>query len=295
MVVITLTDTPPKVRGDLSKWLLEVNTGVYVGNISKRVREELWERICDNLQNGRATMVYNTQGEQKMDFQVYNSAWEPVDYDGIKLMRHPTSAKEPHCDDSLTQKGFSKAAKRSYAAKRMGSSRPVDCEKYTVLDIETTGLSFEEDCIIEVAALHIVNGEVTEEFCRLVQCDTALTDTIIDLTGITDQMLADEGEPVQAVFDDFIPFISSERIVCHNAAFDLNFIQRECLKLGMQMPRKFKMIDTMKLARRKIKTVTDYKLKTLGTFFDLDTSGTHRALRDCYLTYSLYEKLKEIG
>ncbi len=48
MIVITLSDCPPKVRGDLSKWLIEINTGVYVGQVSARVREELWKRICEN-------------------------------------------------------------------------------------------------------------------------------------------------------------------------------------------------------------------------------------------------------
>ena len=93
MVVITLSDCPPKVRGDLSKWLCEINTGVYVGNLSARVRQELWMRVCDNLKNGRATMVYSTQGEQQLNFEVHNSLWEPVDLDGIKLMRRPLPGK----------------------------------------------------------------------------------------------------------------------------------------------------------------------------------------------------------
>ena len=52
MIVITLTDCPPKVRGDLSKWLLEISTGVYVGNLSARVRTELWGRICEHVKAG---------------------------------------------------------------------------------------------------------------------------------------------------------------------------------------------------------------------------------------------------
>ena len=58
MIVVTLTDCPPKLRGDLSKWLFEINNGVYVGNLSTRVREELWERICGNLSSGRATAPF---------------------------------------------------------------------------------------------------------------------------------------------------------------------------------------------------------------------------------------------
>lgn len=89
MIVIMLSDCPPKVRGDLSKWLCEINTGVFVGNVSSRVREEVWQRICENIKSGQATMVFSAPGEQKMDFRVHNTTWEPVDLDGIKLMRRP--------------------------------------------------------------------------------------------------------------------------------------------------------------------------------------------------------------
>ena len=50
MVVITLSDCPSRVRGDITKWLCEISTGVYVGNLSARVRQELWNRICGNLE-----------------------------------------------------------------------------------------------------------------------------------------------------------------------------------------------------------------------------------------------------
>ena len=78
-----MTDCPPRLRGNLSKWLCEINTGVYVGQLSSRVRDALWDRVCKNLQTGRATMVYTTNGEQKMDFRVHNTSWTPVDFDGI--------------------------------------------------------------------------------------------------------------------------------------------------------------------------------------------------------------------
>ena len=51
-----MTDCPPGLRGDVSKWLFEINTGVYVGSLSARVRDALWSRICENLSAGRATM-----------------------------------------------------------------------------------------------------------------------------------------------------------------------------------------------------------------------------------------------
>ena len=78
-----MTDCPPRLRGDLSKWLQEVNTGVYVGNVSARVRDALWERVCENLKNGRATMVFSANNEQRMDFRVHNTSWKPVDYERL--------------------------------------------------------------------------------------------------------------------------------------------------------------------------------------------------------------------
>lgn len=53
MIVIMVSDCPPKIRGDLSKWLCEINTGVFVGNVSSRVRDEIWDRVCNNIKMDR--------------------------------------------------------------------------------------------------------------------------------------------------------------------------------------------------------------------------------------------------
>ncbi len=295
MIVISLTDTPPKVRGDLSKWLLEVNTGVYVGNVSTRVREEIWERVCTNLNHGRATMVYTTQNEQKMDFRVHNSAWEPVDFEGLKLIRHPSPANKLDKEDNLTKKGFSNAAKSVYHRKMTNASHSKNqFREYTVIDLETTGLSYEKDRIIELAAIRVINGEISEEFNKLIKMEAPLPEQVIQLTGITNEMLAEKGEPFQSAFEQFIQFIQSDVIVCHNVSFDLNFIQVACHKLAIKMPRAFKTVDTLQMARKKIKSIEDYRLETLGKYFEMDISGVHRALKDCYLTSALYEQLNTI-
>ena len=93
IVVVAITNCPPKLRGDLSKWLFEVNTGVYTGNLSSRVRDAVWDRICQNIGSGSATMVFSAGNEQNLDFRVCNSSWTPVDYDGIKLMRRPLAGE----------------------------------------------------------------------------------------------------------------------------------------------------------------------------------------------------------
>ena len=63
-----MTDCPPRLRGDLSKWLQEINTGVYVGNVNSRVRDAIWNRVCENLKTGRAE--YRPVPRRDSDFQL---------------------------------------------------------------------------------------------------------------------------------------------------------------------------------------------------------------------------------
>lgn len=294
MIVITLSDCPPKVRGDLSKWLIEINTGVYVGQVSARVREELWKRICENLHTGRATMVFHTTGEQHMDFRVHNTTWEPVDFDGLKLMRRPLPSARKQSQTMVLEKGFSKAAKMQ-KVDRINRARKYTLKEdsYIVLDLETTGLSCAVHEIIEIAAICIVHDAVEAELSMLVQCQTSLPENISKLTGITDEMLQQQGVPLYQALSQLISFMENRRIVCHNAAFDFGFLHAACQSVGLSMFHN-PCIDTLTLARRKVFDVVDYKLNTIASYFSLDTSNHHRALADCYLTYGIYKKLNEL-
>lgn len=294
MVVITLSDCPPKVRGDLSKWLIEINTGVYVGQVSMRVREELWKRICENLHTGRATMVFHTMGEQHMDFRVHNTTWEPVDFDGLKLMRRTLPSTREHSQTMVLEKGFSKAAKLQKVDRiKRARKRTLKEDSYIVLDVETTGLSCAVHEIIEIAALSIVHDAVEAELSMLVQCQTSLPENISKLTGITDKMLQQQGIPLYQALLQFIAFVGNRSIVCHNAAFDFGFLHAACQRVGLSMFHN-PCIDTLTLARRKVFDVVDYKLNTVADYFSMDTSNHHRALADCYLTYGIYKKLNEL-
>ena len=117
MVVISLTECPISLRGDLTKWLLEITPGVFVGRVSARVREKLWLRVCDAITSGRATMVYSARNEQHLGFKVHNAEWEPIDFDGIKLMLRPSPARIKKLGG--LRLGYSNASKYR-AAKRRG-------------------------------------------------------------------------------------------------------------------------------------------------------------------------------
>jgi CRISPR-associated protein Cas2 len=290
MIVISLTDCPPKLRGDLSKWLLEINTGVYVGNASARVREELWERICEHVKTGRATMVYSAAGEQKMDFCVHNSTWQPVDYDGLKLIRRPL----PKASSNAMTESPSKAAQRQ-TGKRVAAarSRRALAADYIAVDIETTGLKAREDVILELAGLRVQNGAEVDRFQRIIQIERSIPEEIRRLTGITEELCSREGVPLKEALEEFAEFVRQDRIVCHNAAFDSQFLRAAYRGCGLT-PLTNDFTDTLAMARRKLDDVSNYRLETLAAYFQLEHSDLHRALPDCELTMRLFEQLKKL-
>lgn len=294
MIVISLTDCPPKVRGDLSKWLLEISTGVYVGNINARVREKLWKRVCENVHEGRATMVFSSNGEQRLDFAVHNTSWVPVDLDGIKLVRKPRFNKQS-IDEEKPESGLTKSkAERFYHIRQIQKAhkRKQISSNYVVLDLETTGLNHQQDHIIELAAIRIEEGKEIAAYSTLVN-GAELPASITKLTGITKEQLQKEGKNIKQSLKEILEFIGDSRIVSHNAVFDWRFLQFACKEQGLLTGHN-PITDTLTLARRKLENVQDYKLLTLAEYFQFDIAESHRALPDCRLTQQLYEKLKEI-
>lgn len=290
IVVITMTNCPPRLRGDLSKWLCEINTGVYVGNVSGRVRDALWNRVCQNLKNGQATMVFNAAGEQKMDFRTHNTAWEAVDFDGIKLMRRPLPEKET--EDISLKPGFSKAAKRQYAQAANKTKVKNSTEKnYTVIDLETTGLKTESDEIIEYGALRVRDGILTESFSTLVHISGTVPENISELTGIKTADLVAGMEPQQA-FQAFLDFIGKDVLLGQYISFDMDFLRKSCEKWEKPFLTN-KCLDLSKLARKKLRRMENYKLLTMLQHFEISDKVAHRALADCESIHKVYCKLNE--
>lgn len=113
MVVIVLSACPARLRGHLTRWLLEVSPGVFVGRVSARVRDQLWDRVRELVGVGRALMVHSAQNEQGMAFRTYGHDWEPTDFEGITLMMRPNSnQKKQH---SERRAGWSRASGYRFA------------------------------------------------------------------------------------------------------------------------------------------------------------------------------------
>ncbi len=115
MTVLHLNACPPGLRGDVTKWLMEISTGIYVGQLNQRTREALWERICKNAGDGDAVMVYSARNEQGFSYYVHNCTWKPVDFDGVILMRRPLPERR---DDGKKKKREDEKGKSTEDEKR---------------------------------------------------------------------------------------------------------------------------------------------------------------------------------
>ncbi|MEV4996057.1 type I-E CRISPR-associated endoribonuclease Cas2e [Streptomyces niveus] len=114
MTVIVLTNCPPGLRGFLTRWLLEISPGVFLGAPSARVREILWKEVREYAGQGRALLAHQTNNEQGYTFQTHDHTWHPTDHEGLTLIHRPNlkssnrAARTPEVPDQ----GWSKASKR---------------------------------------------------------------------------------------------------------------------------------------------------------------------------------------
>jgi DNA polymerase III epsilon subunit family exonuclease len=168
---------------------------------------------------------------------------------------------------------------------------------FIVLDLETTGASPANGCAItEIGAIAVRGGEILEEFSTFVNPQVPLPEYIINLTGITDEMLVD-APLIDTAFPEFIEFIDRHEnvhLVAHNAPFDIGFLKAAATALSHIWP-KYEVIDTVKLARRVIdrSEIENYKLGTLSQFFNTKALPNHRALDDVRTTVEVLHRLIE--
>lgn len=119
MTVIVVAACPIGLRGHLTRWLLEISPGVFVGKVSTRVRNLMWVRVVEMVKSGRAIMVFHAANEQGLDFKVHHHNWHPVDYDGIQLMLRPTDTDDTtDTPQTPANRNWSTAARRRRYGKR---------------------------------------------------------------------------------------------------------------------------------------------------------------------------------
>ncbi len=176
-------------------------------------------------------------------------------------------------------------------ATQNGNKRIAYVPDYVVFDLETTGLSWENDEIIEISAMRVRNSSCVDEFTTLVNPGIPVSPAASAVNGITDEMV--EGAPgIDTVMDDFLAFIGEDILVGHNIhTFDLRFLQKNVKRMYDRLIGN-DYIDTLEISRMYLPDVARHGLTDMATHYDIDTSGAHRALADCRMTMGVFECLR---
>ena len=167
-----------------------------------------------------------------------------------------------------------------------GKSLIEDLNNYTVVDIETTGMSWNFSKILEISALKVRNKEITEEFSELINPHEPIPYFIKNLTGITDEMVCDALE-LDEVLLKFKDFLREDIIVGHNVNFDVNFLYDNFLNV-LNNPMQNNFVDTLRISRKLLPELKHHKLDNLTQYYNIKARDKHRALNDCVLTNNVY-------
>ncbi len=175
-----------------------------------------------------------------------------------------------------------------------GSQEMTFDQEFVAFDLETTGLSSQTDRIIEIGAVILKNGQEIDRFQTFVDPERPLDRKIVDLTGITDDML--KGAPkIEEVLPKFLEFIGGRVLVAHNSDFDTGFIRAECARLGYEYH--FTAADTLVLSQNLLTQLNKFKLNIVSNALSLPDFNHHRAGDDAMtcglIMHKLMEKLEE--
>ena len=177
-------------------------------------------------------------------------------------------------------------------SKTVGKKRIECLSDYVLFDLETTGVSWEKDEVVEISAVKVQNGEVVEEFSTLVNPGIPIPFYASDVNGITDEMVADS-PTFDIALGKFLEFAGDAVLVGHNIhCFDMKFIQKSAQRYYGQMIGN-DYIDTLQIARLYLPEMDHFTLQDLARHYGISTKGAHRALNDCRINQRVYESLKD--
>ena len=160
-------------------------------------------------------------------------------------------------------------------------------DTYVVFDIETTGFSPEKNKIIEIGAVKVVGGQITDRFSQFVNPEVPIPYEIEELTSIRDDMVMDAPK-IEEVLPEFMKFCEGAVMVAHNAAFDMSFIRKNCDRQGL--PCEFTVADTVAMARYLLPQLNRFKLDTIAKALNIVLANHHRAVDDAGCTAEIFVK-----
>lgn len=161
--------------------------------------------------------------------------------------------------------------------------------EYVALDLETTGLDPKKNKIIEIGAVHVKDDIIIEEYQTMINPGWKLSETVMELTGITDEELTD-ASTIDEKIGEFLDFVGDRVILGHSILFDYSFLKRAAVnhKLSFEVNA----IDTLKIARKYLSELPSRGLHAVCLYYGIEHKE-HRALEDARATHELYLHLKD--
>ncbi len=164
-------------------------------------------------------------------------------------------------------------------------------DTYVVFDLETTGFSPLNNRIIEIGAVKVTDGKITERFSSFVNPEVPIPFKIEELTHIRDDMVLDAPK-IEAILPEFMAFCEGSVMVAHNADFDMSFISKNCERQGISC--EYTVIDTVALARVLLPQLNNFKLHTVAKALKVSLENHHRAVDDAACTAEIFVKFIEM-
>lgn len=165
-------------------------------------------------------------------------------------------------------------------------------DEYVVFDIETTGLNKEKGKITEIGAVKIKDRQIIDRYSTFIDPEEKLSEEIINLTHITDDMLAGQRK-IGEVLPEFLNFVGDAVLVAHNASFDTGFVRIKADELGITN-RHNTILDTLELSRTLLKDLKKHKLDIVAKRLGVSLEGHHRAVNDAEATAEIFLKLVDM-
>ncbi|MBN2796895.1 MAG: PolC-type DNA polymerase III [Clostridia bacterium] len=160
-------------------------------------------------------------------------------------------------------------------------------QSFVVFDLETTGFSAKHDMITEIGASKIIKGRIVDSFSSLVNPEKKIPYEVVEITGITNEMVMNE-PTIDQVLPKFMEWIGDSVLVAHNAGFDIGFLREQTMRQRMDFNPT--VMDTLSLAKLLIHDVKRYNLGRLAKHLNVSLVNAHRAVDDANATAQIFLK-----
>ncbi len=270
------------------KTLLKFNLNDTTGSVSvvkfDKSKNEEYKMVEEGMEvvvQGKASI--NTY-DDKLQVIANNISTCTIDYSSIDLT--PTYNSVPLYYVNVTPTKYVEQSQVNMFEKIESTPNFLMGKTFVAFDLETTGIGA-EDRIIEIGAVKMVDGEITEVFETLVNPEMHIPDGASKVNNIFDADVQNE-RTIEEVFPDFCKFIDGAKLIAHNIEFDIGFVKRVAKRMNYKIDNEE--FDTLALSRRNLK-LPKYNLGAVCKYFDIDLLNAHRAYCDAVACLKIFTKL----